>query len=123
MSFEDRLRALRIAKNMTQSSIADALGIDRSRYVKWECGKARPSYESIIQICDYFKISADYILGITDDPTPHDGTVDRTAAAELIASGEAPEITEEQLMERLPEDIRDTVMALIKIEVEKMKKQ
>ena len=121
MIFEERLRALRITNGYTQISIADALGVDRSRYAKWEKGIARPSIEVIAQICALFKVSADYMLVITNDPAPRDDPADHDLAHKLAASPEATHVyaaTEEELAAQLPEGIRDAVLALVNVAVE-----
>lgn len=123
MSISQRIRELRTARNLTQGALGELMLLTQQSIAAWENDRSSPSPDQLVALTRIFGVSADYLLGITDDPTPRDDAADRVAAAELIASGEAKEITEEQLKERLPEDLRDTVMALIKIEIEKAKKK
>lgn len=68
MSFEKRLVNLRNKKKISQYALADLLDVDRGRYSKWEQGKARPSYEMLIQLADYFGVTADYLIGRSNEP-------------------------------------------------------
>ena len=36
----------------------------------WKGGKSKSYMDIIPQLADYFNVSADYLLGLTDDPTP-----------------------------------------------------
>jgi len=121
MVFEERLRTLRINNGYTQISIADALDVDRSRYAKWETGIARPSIEVIAQICELLNVSADYMLGITDDPTPRDIAADLALAEQMAKDMPSVKLTKQELAERLPEDVRDTVLQLIDVAIEEAK--
>lgn len=123
LRFSDRIKSLRKQNNLTQEMLGEKMGLAQQSIASWETEKSFPDTPTLARLCTYFNISADYLLGLSDDPTLRNDAADRDAAAELIASGEAKEITEEQLKERLPEDLRDTVMALIKIEIEKAKKK
>lgn len=64
--FPDRLWSLRTAANMTQQELADTINASRRAVIKWEQGKAQPTCESIAALVVYFNVSADYLLGLTD---------------------------------------------------------
>ncbi len=64
--FAERLKALRIENNLTQIQLAKSLKIDQTYISKWELGKRIPNIYSIIAICNYFKVSSDYLIGLTD---------------------------------------------------------
>jgi transcriptional regulator with XRE-family HTH domain len=69
--FPDRLKNLRTQKGVTQEDVAKALGVSRAAIAGYESGKKRePDYETLSRIADYFRVSVDYLLGRTDDPTP-----------------------------------------------------
>ncbi|HBM79340.1 MAG: helix-turn-helix domain-containing protein [Clostridiales bacterium] len=63
MTFNERLKALRNKKNIGQKDIAQALGIERSTYTKYETGKSEPDFEMVKKLADFFKVSVDYLLG------------------------------------------------------------
>lgn len=64
--FPDRLWSLRTAANMTQSELADTINASRRSVIKWESGQAQPTCDSIIALSMLFRVSADYLLGLTD---------------------------------------------------------
>ena len=78
MEFKDRLRELRISRNMSQMQLAKELhlsqsavakwelGISQSAVAKWELGKTEPSSSAIISIAKFFDETTDCILGLTD---------------------------------------------------------
>lgn len=61
-----RLRELRLAKGLTQKQLAEHLGITQKAYCFYELGEREPSVSTIIKLCDFFDISADYLIGRTD---------------------------------------------------------
>jgi len=67
-TFTDRLKALRKAKNVTQVSVANAIGCIEQYYQKIEYGKIKPSYDKIELLADYFEVSTDYLLGRSNNP-------------------------------------------------------
>jgi len=64
-----RLRDLRTNKDLKQSQVADALSIGRSTMSNYENGRDIPP-EMIAKYADFFKVSADYLLGLTNEPLP-----------------------------------------------------
>ena len=68
--FGDKLRALRMKKNLTQNDLAARLGIVGASVSSYEKNKQYPSVEVLIQLCQTFDVSADYLLGLSDTPNP-----------------------------------------------------
>lgn len=66
----ERLKNLRIARNLKQVDMASFLGIDRTTYVKYESGTNEPSKDTIIKLADFFNVSVDYLIERTDDLHP-----------------------------------------------------
>ena len=64
-----RLLELREKRKISQTAIAALLGVTRTQVSDIENGKSGTSLERFHQLCEYYKVSADYLLGITDDPT------------------------------------------------------
>ena len=72
-----RLRMLRQQMGLSQQKVADAIGITRTAYNKYESGAIRPN-QKIRELCDLFHVSADYIRGNDETskeeaapPNPH----------------------------------------------------
>ena len=66
-SVGDRIKHLRLSNNMTQKELADALYKSESAIRMWELGKSEPDIETLKMIADYFRISADYLIGTYND--------------------------------------------------------
>lgn len=64
MKFNERIRALREDRDMTQTEIAKVIGVAQSYYSKQERGEKPFQIEQIITLCKYYGVSADYILGL-----------------------------------------------------------
>jgi len=63
----DRLKELRKAKGLTQKDIAHAIEMHERTYRRHEAGETEPLATTIIKLADFFNISADYLLGRTDN--------------------------------------------------------
>ncbi len=66
MEFKDKIKELRISKNLSQQQLADKLGLSQSAVAKWELGKTEPTASAIIAIAKFFNETTDYILGLED---------------------------------------------------------
>lgn len=62
----NRLKKIRMSYNLTVRDLSDALNINRVTLTQIENNKTRLNDLYIHLICDYFKISADYLLGRSD---------------------------------------------------------
>ena len=58
-----RLKAARKACKLTQSQVAEILGIDRSAYTYYETGKTTPSFANLLRLASVFKVEASWLLG------------------------------------------------------------
>lgn len=63
MAFKERLKDLRISRNMTQGDLADAIGNTKQAISQYERGVRQPDFETLEALCDFFNVSSDYILG------------------------------------------------------------
>ena len=67
--FGARILALREQKKLSQQAVADMLGVTRTQISDIENGKSGTNLDRFYQLCRYYRVSADYLLGLTDDPT------------------------------------------------------
>ena len=67
MIFSQRLRQLREEKKLKQSDMAELMGMKTRNYQRWEYGEIDAPGSSLISLGDYFHVSADYLLGRTDN--------------------------------------------------------
>ena len=61
-----RLRDLREDNDLTQQDIADILGTSQTMYARYERGANELPIHHLITLCKHYKVSADYILGLSD---------------------------------------------------------
>ena len=62
MDLGKKLKELRTSYNLTQSELAVKLSISRVNYTRYENGKVRPDYETIIRIADFYDITLDELF-------------------------------------------------------------
>lgn len=62
MTFGEKLFNLRKSKNFSQEELAEKLGVTRQAISRWENGETMPDSPNLIEICDLFDVSADYLL-------------------------------------------------------------
>ena len=48
-----------------ETELAGKLNMTQRKISYIECGKCEPSLEDIIAFCKYFKVSSDYLLGLS----------------------------------------------------------
>lgn len=65
----DRIKALREKRGITQTELAKKLGITRSSVNAWEMGISVPSTQYLVALANIFKVSSDYLLGLSDSAT------------------------------------------------------
>ncbi len=63
-----RLKDLREDHDLKQSEISELLGIQQTVYSRYERGFQNIPIEYLIKLAEYYKVSTDYILGLTDKP-------------------------------------------------------
>lgn len=65
-----RLKNLREDADIKQATLAAYLHIKQNTYSQYENGQRQLPVDVLIRLAAYFGVSTDYILGLTDDPTP-----------------------------------------------------
>ena len=65
--FSERLSKLRKERGISQKQCSKILGIESSKYNKWENGKNRPSYDMVCKLANFFDTTTDYLLGNSDE--------------------------------------------------------
>lgn len=64
-----RVKRLREARGLSQDELGQLLGVDGRQIVRYEKPNANPNSLAIVQLATALNSSADYLLGLTDDPT------------------------------------------------------
>ena len=62
------LRELRLEKNLSQQQLAEKLNTKQGNISKYELELLDLNTDMIIRICKFFDISADYLLGLDENP-------------------------------------------------------
>ena len=65
--FSERLKELRLEKNLTQDKLAKETGLSQAGLALWESGKRSPAAYAVVILAKYFGVTTDYLLGVTDD--------------------------------------------------------
>ena len=66
-----RIRDLREDKELTQKEVAGILQCSQQVYSNYELGQRDIPTDILIKLSRFYKVSTDYILGLTDDPDQH----------------------------------------------------
>ena len=59
----NRIRDLREDRDLKQSDLAAATGIDQRTISNYETGKTSPDAAALLRLADFFNVSVDYLLG------------------------------------------------------------
>ena len=71
LDYTERLKKLREFEKLNQSELAKELGISQNTYSQYETGARQPSLEMLVKLAEFYFVSTDYILGLTDNPEPY----------------------------------------------------
>jgi transcriptional regulator with XRE-family HTH domain len=61
-----RIRDLREMNNLTQKKVAEYLNVSQATYARYETGEIKIDVDSIIKLANLYKVTSDYILGLSD---------------------------------------------------------
>jgi len=76
--FRERLKQIRDMRELTQSDLGAMVGLDLNTISRYETGKTEPSADIIALLARALDVSADYLLGLKDDPRGRPETRDLT---------------------------------------------
>jgi len=62
----DRIKQLRKKKGVSQSELAEAIGVKTNTVSTWERGTRKPDVEALNLLSEYFEVSFEYLLGNSD---------------------------------------------------------
>ena len=66
--FSETMSELRRKKGASQRTAAEDLGISQALLSHYENGAREPGLDFVCRACEYYGVSADYLLGRTDEP-------------------------------------------------------
>ena len=74
MDFAQKFRNLRedMEPPTNQTELGEILNMHQMKISRMERGETEPGLQDLIDICKLFHISADYLLGLIDEPLPYE---------------------------------------------------
>ncbi len=65
--FANRLSGLLKESGISRRAFAAAIGVSAMSASDWAKGRVQPTAENILLTAEYFRVSADYLLGLEDE--------------------------------------------------------
>ena len=105
MSLGERLKRLRVQKDLSQQELADMLKINRATLGNWEVDRTTPGYTALCKLAKHFNVTVDYLLNgearkVSEDGVPY-----------IVMSPEEMDLFAE--MKQLSEDDKKMVFSLV----------
>ena len=66
-----RIKAMREDRDLSQTDVAQAIGISQRKYSYLETGTQQWTDELLVRLAAYYRTSVDYLLGLTDEEAPY----------------------------------------------------
>ena len=70
MTFSEALKRFRNTYNLKQKDVAEKMKMKQPLYQRYENGTTTPGINFVIKLADAYDVSADYLLGRSDEPRP-----------------------------------------------------
>lgn len=102
MSFDKKLKELRLKNEMTQLYVANRLNVARSTIAGYETKNRQPSHEKLTALANLFNVSVDYLLDGDDT-----FTLDASQTTPQCASEQSLLLRYRQLSSRSKENLTD----------------
>ena len=67
-TFGERLKELRTSNSVMQKDLANEMSISTRALKYYEDNEREPNLKAIKFLCNYFNVSSDYLLGLSDEP-------------------------------------------------------
>lgn len=68
MDYRARIRGVREDRDYTQAQIGKILNKSQQGYNHIEAGRAELKIEDLVRLCSFYNLSADYLIGLIDEP-------------------------------------------------------
>ena len=70
MDYRARLKNIREDSDFTQSKIGEIINKSQQGYNHIETGRAELKIDDLIRLCKFYNLSADYMIGLSDEANP-----------------------------------------------------
>ena len=71
MDYRARIRSVREDRDYTQEQIGKVLQKSQQGYNHIEAGRAELKIDDLVKLCKFYDLSADYLIGLTDEATTY----------------------------------------------------
>lgn len=66
LKFSERLTELMEDKNLSSLNLSKHIDVDHTTILRWRRGEMNPTIDKFNILCDFFGVTADYLLGRED---------------------------------------------------------
>ena len=63
-----RLRGVREDRDLTQAEVGKILNKSQQGYNHIEAGRAELKIDDLVKLCQFYNLTADYLVGLSDQP-------------------------------------------------------
>ena len=68
MNYRERIKNVREDHDLTQAQVGKLLDKSQQGFNHIEMGRAELKIDDLIRLCKFYDLSADYLIGLTDNP-------------------------------------------------------
>ena len=98
------IKIVRKAAGETQQQLGEAVGVVQQSVAAWEAGRCMPDLQSLVSIAKHYDVTTDALLGLG-------------GMLPTLENGKLNELRENMdLARKLPENMRESILALIRLE-------
>ena len=103
LNIGSKLRQLRESRGLEINDVANILGMKRERYNHYEVDAREPSLDTVVKLANFYGVSVDYLLGVTDVPSQSTPKGEDVSFPELLTKiyFQIDEETKHQLMDTM----------------------
>lgn len=103
LNIGSKLRQLRESRGLEINDVAKILGMKRERYNHYEVDAREPSLDTVVKLANFYGVSVDYLLGVTDVPSQSTPKGEDVSFPELLTKiyFQIDEETKHQLMDTM----------------------
>ncbi|MBQ9472721.1 MAG: helix-turn-helix transcriptional regulator [Ruminococcus sp.] len=66
MDYRERLKAVRVDRDLSQAQIGKVIQKSQQGYNHIEVGRAELKIDDLKKLCEFYHLSSDYLIGLTD---------------------------------------------------------
>lgn len=66
--YRSRLRGVREDRDLTQAEVGKILNKSQQGYNHIEAGRAELKIDDLVRLCQFYNLTADYLVGLSDQP-------------------------------------------------------